>query len=80
MIGGSSRSACNSPGWSSADILAAAGFFAASPLAVFGVSLLMRWRRHPWRSSIVLIGTIIATVIGSFVSLALAFSSSGCID
>jgi hypothetical protein len=78
LIGGSD-STCSS-GMSATDILAAAGFFAATPLAALGVGLLMRWRLHPWRSSIILVATIIAAVVGEVVTLGVALNSSGCFD
>ena len=77
-LGGSS-STCSS-GVSATDILAAVGFFAATPLAALGVGLLLQWRQHPWRSSISLAVTIIAAVIGELVTLGVALNSSGCFD
>jgi hypothetical protein len=40
----------------------------------------MRWRLHPWRSSLILAGTIVAALAGEGVTLVLAMGNSGCLD
>jgi hypothetical protein len=74
-----SESNCNS-GTTVGDIFALVAFFAATPLAAIGVAFLMRWRLHPWRSSLILAGTIIAALAGEGVTLVLAIGNSGCLD